>query len=88
MHDCITLEQTGKFTLDFRCTRAGETLAADSPLVAILNFAENFFGDNIAECHCFVVQDSTTPLTHNVTCGIQVTRCTVPQNITAQFAIP
>ena len=71
-----------------RYTRAGETLSANNPLVAILNFAQNDFGDNIAECHCYVIEGSTTPLTYNVTCGVQVTRCTVPQNITAQFSIP
>ena len=71
-----------------RCTRAGEIYDAGNPLVAILNFARNVFDESIAECHCYVIQDSTTPLTHNVTCGIQVTRCTVPQNIAAQFARP
>ena len=79
--------QPGKYTLDVRCVRAAETLAAGNPLVAILNFAQNFFGDNIVECHCYVIDDSSNPLIHNVTCGIQVTRCSVPlsQNITAQF---
>ena len=82
--------QADKFTLDMRCVRAAETRAANNPLVAILNFAENFFDERIAECQCYVVEDSTNPLTHNVTCGIQVMRCSVPlsQNVTAQFVIP
>ena len=81
------LLQPGKFNLDMRCVRAGETLAGENPLVAILNFAQNDFDENIAECQCYVIEDSTNPLTHNVTCGIQVTRCStrLNQNITAQF---
>ena len=81
------LLQHGKYTLDYRCVHAAETRAADIPLVTILNFAQNDFDDNIAECQCYVVENSNNPLQHNVICGIQVTRCSVPlsQNITAQF---
>ena len=72
-----------------RCVRAAETRDANNPLVAILNFGQNLFDENVAECLCYVVvDDNFNPLTHNVTCGIQVTRCPVPQNITAQFVIP
>ena len=72
-----------------RCVRAAETRDANNPLVAILNFGQNLFGENVAECQCYVVvDDASNQLTDNVTCGIQVTRCTVPQNITAQFVIP
>ena len=85
----LTFEQDGKYTLDLRCVRFAETLAASYPLVAILNFAENFFGEIIAECQCYVVvsDNVNNPLVHSVTCGIQVTRCAIPQisNITAQF---
>ena len=69
-----------------RCVRAAETLAAEFPLVGILNIAYNDFGENIAECQCYVVTDNPlSTLRHDVTCGIQVTRCAIPQNITAQF---
>ena len=83
----ILLLQPGKFTLDLRCVRAAETLAGENPLVAILNIARNLFDESIAECQCYAVEDSTNPLMHNVTRGIQVTRCSTPlsQNITAQF---
>ena len=68
-----------------RCVRSAETRAASVPLVAILNFARSAFDDSeIAECQCYVVTDND-PLRDNVTCGIQVTRCAIPQNITAQF---
>ena len=79
--------QPGKHTLNVRCVRAAETRAADNPLVAILNFAQNDFGEDIVECQCYVVENSSNSLLHNVTCGIQVTRCSVPlsQNITTQF---
>ena len=70
-----------------RCVRAADTRDSGNPLVAILNFASDF-GVNVAECHCFVVvDDSSNPLTSHVTCGIQVTRCSIPQNITAQLAL-
>ena len=65
-----------------RCVRTAEIRDADNPLVAILNFVQNDFGENIAECQYYVIEDSTNPLTHNVTCGIQVTRCS-GQNITS-----
>jgi hypothetical protein len=72
-----------------KCVRSTETHAAEFPLVAILNFAESIFGtgESIAECQCYVVvsDNVNNPLRHNVTCGIQVTRCAMPQNITAQF---
>ena len=71
-----------------RCVRSAETRAADLPLVGILNFYYNDFGENIAECQCYVVTDNiNNPLRDNVTCGIQVTRCAIPQDITvtAQF---
>ena len=70
-----------------RCIRSAETLAAEFPLVGILNFYHNDFGENVAQCQCYVVQTDNinNPLRHNVTCGIQVIRCAVPQNITAQF---
>ena len=81
--------QRGKYTLDYKCVRAAETRAAGNPLVAILNFAQNDFGDDIVECQCYVAETSNIPLRHNVTCGIQVTRCSVSLsllvNITAQF---
>ena len=81
--------QDGEYTLDFRCVRAAETRAADNPLVAILNFAQNGFGDNVAECHCYVVVDDVmnNPLRHNVTCGIQVTRCSASQTLTTQLEL-
>ena len=68
--------------------RSAETRAADYPLVAILNFAQNDFGDNVVECQCYVVEDSTaTPLTHDVTCGIQVTRCSASQALNTQLEL-
>ena len=85
----IAIEQAGKYTLDMRCVRSAETHAADFPLVAILNFAHSSLDESeiIAECQCYVVVEDNTnnPLRDNVTCGIQVTRCAIPQNITAQF---
>jgi hypothetical protein len=76
------------YTLDVRCVRSAETRAADFPLVVILNFARSDFDGSeiIAECQCYVIV-SDIPLEHNVTCGIQVTRCAmpIPQNITVQF---
>ena len=84
----LVFKQAGNYTLDLRCVRAGEILDADNPLVAILNFAQNFFGDNIAECQCYVVEDSTTTtLMHNVTCGIQVTRCSSSQSLSTQLEL-
>ena len=74
-----------------RCVRSAETRAASFPLVAILNFAPSQFDahETIAGCHCYVVVEDNVnnPLRENVTCGIQVTRCAIPQilNITAQF---
>jgi hypothetical protein len=70
-----------------RCVRSAETRAADFPLVAILNFARSDFdGSEIVECQCYVVASGNL-LAHNVSCGIQVTRCAMPQNVnvTAQF---
>ena len=85
----LTFEQDGKYTLDLRCVRSAETRAASFPLVAILNFARSIIDNNseIAECQCYVVVEDNVndPLVHNVTCGIQVTRCAIPQNIIAQF---
>ena len=76
--------------MEVRCVRSAETRAASYPLVAILNFAPSEFNPRevIVECQCYVVSDNVNnPLVHNVTCGIQVTRCAIPhdQNITAQF---
>ena len=70
-----------------RCVRSAETRSASLPLVAILNFAESFHGTGeiIAECQYYVVDDINNPLRDDVMCGIQVTRCAIPQNITAQF---
>ena len=71
-----------------RCVRSANTRAASFPLVAILNFDQSNFDDSeIAECQCYVVVEDNVndPLFHNVTCGIQVTRCAIPQTITAQF---
>ena len=72
-----------------RCVHSAETRAAGYPLVAILNFAESILGTGgiIAECQCYVIVFDVIndPLRYNVTCGIQVTRCAVPQNITTQF---
>ena len=87
----IAVEQAGRYTLDVRCVRSVETRAASFPLVAILNFAPSLFdaSEIIAECQCYVVVSDNVndPLVHNVTCGIQVTRCAIPQisNITAEF---
>ena len=71
-----------------RCVRSANTRAASFPLVAILNFDRSLFDDSeIAECQCYVVVEDNVnnPLRENVTCGIQITRCAIPQNITAQF---
>ena len=66
--------------------RAAET-RADNPLVAILNFAQSF-GETVAECLCYVVVDDTSnPLSHNVTCGIQVTRCPSSQSLNTQIEL-
>ena len=69
--------------------RSAETLAADFPLVGILNFGENFFGERIAECQCYVVVEDNVnnPLTENVTCGIQVTRCSSSQMLNTQLQL-
>ena len=80
-------KQPGEHTLDLRCVRAAESRAAANPLVAILNFAQNDFGENIVECQCYAVQDSTTPLMHNVTCGIQVTRCSASRTLNTQLEL-
>lgn len=61
-----------------RRVRAAETRAVNVPLVAILNFAQNFFNEDIAECHCYAIDETSNPLRH-VTRGIQVTRCIIPQ---------
>ena len=71
-----------------RCVRSAETRAASFPLVAILNFGQSIFDlSEIAECQCYVVVEDnvSNPLVYNVTCGIQVTRCAIPQDINAQF---
>ena len=82
-------EQDGKYTLDVRCVRSAETRAASFPLVAILNFGQSIFdpSETIAECQCYVIVSDAinNPLVHNVTCGIQVTRCGISQTIAAQF---
>ena len=65
--------------------RAAETRAADNPLVAILNFADNDFGEPVAECQCYVIDDDTNPLTHDVMCGVQVTRCSSSQTLDTQL---
>ena len=48
--------------------RSAETRAAELPLVGILNFYHNDFGENIAECQCYVVvtDNVNNPLRHNV----------------------
>ena len=79
-------KQPGEHTLDLRCVRAAESRAAANPLVAILNFAQNDFDENIVECQCYAVEDSIT-LIHNVTCGIQVTRCSASQTLTTQLEL-
>ena len=77
-----------------RCVRSAETRAADFPLVGILNFAPSLFNssETIAECQCYVVVEDNVndPLLHNVTCGIQVTRCSSSQmlNTQLQFVSP
>ena len=71
-----------------RCVRSAETRADSFPLVAILNFDQSPFDESeIAECQCYVVIEDNVndPLGHNVICGIQIMRCAIPQNITAQF---
>ena len=71
--------------------RSAETRAADYPLVAILNFAPSNFepSEIIAECQCYVVVDDNinNPLQHNVTCGIQVTRCSLSQTLNTQLEL-
>jgi hypothetical protein len=83
----IALEQAGKYTLDVKCIRSAGSRAADFPLVGILYFGHNDFDEAIVGCQCYVIveDNANNPLEHNVTCGIQVTRCAMPQNITAQF---
>lgn len=70
------------------CVRSEDTEDGNNALVGYLSFGPNFFGEEIAVCHCHVVvDDSDNRLTSNVTCGIQVTRCSSSQtlNITTQL---
>lgn len=71
-----------------RCIRTGEAMDGDNPLVAFLSFGRGFFVEDAAQCHCHVVVDNVSnQLEHNVTCGIQVTRCASSQtlNITTEL---
>ena len=71
--------------------RSAETRAADFPLVGILNFAPSIFNasETIAECQCYVVVEDNVnkQLAHNVTCGIQVTRCSSSQMLNTQLQL-
>jgi hypothetical protein len=73
-----------------RCVRSIETRAADFPLVGILNFSQSDFDDSeIAQCQCYVIAEDNVnnPLSHNVTCGIQVTRCSSSQMLNTQLQL-
>ena len=87
----MIFKQADNYTLDLRCVRSAETRAADYPLVAILNFAETIFGtgERIAECQCYVVVDDNinNPLRHNVSCGIQITRCSSSRSLDTQLEL-
>ena len=80
--------QPGMFTLDVKCVRPTEPGDRNNALVAILDVGVNRFDEAVAKCLCFVViDDDSNPLESEVECGIQVTKCTVPQTITAEFVI-
>ena len=69
--------------------RSAESRGAGLPLVGILNFGVNFFDESIAECQCYVVVEDNVnnPLRENVTCGIQVTRCSSSQMFNTQLQL-
>jgi hypothetical protein len=68
--------------------RSAESRAAPFPLVGILNFGASIFDESvpIAVCQCYVVVDGNQ-LEHNVTCGIQVTRCSSSQSLNTQLQL-
>ena len=69
-------KQPGMFTLDIKCVRPSEPADRNNALVAILDVGVNSFNEAVARCLCFVVvDDDDNPLTSEVECGIQVTKC-------------
>ena len=71
--------------------RSAETRGANLPLVGILNFGASIFdaSEKIVECQCYVVVEDNVgnPLRNNVTCGIQVTRCSSSQMLNTQLQL-
>jgi hypothetical protein len=60
------------------CVRAAQTAEAN-PLIAILDIV-----DNLAVCLCYVPDlEAAGQRLFAVSCGLQVTRCVSPLNITA-----
>ena len=68
--------------------RSAVSHAGEYPLVGILNFARSVFEpyERIAECQCYVVVEDNM-LRENVTCGIQVTRCSSSQMLNTQLQL-
>jgi hypothetical protein len=64
--------------LNMNCVRAAQT-AEPNPLIAILDII-----DNLAVCICYVPDlEAAGRRLSAVSCGLQVTRCVSPTNITA-----
>ena len=75
--------QSGKFNLDMRCIRPSIPNDTSNALVATLDIS-----DNIVRCLCHVVVDDTNDrLEHDVDCALQMTRCSIPRDISAEFTV-
>ena len=71
--------------MSMRCVRPSAPADGSNALVATLAFYRNI---NAAVCTCYGIQDDDNDrLTSDIECGIEVTRCTIPQTVTAEILV-
>ena len=71
--------------MSMRCVRPSAPNDGTNALVATLAYFE---ANNVAVCTCHGIQDnSNDPLTSDIECGLKVTRCTIPQTVTAEILV-
>ena len=76
-----THTQTGQFTLDMRCIRPRiPTVAMANDALLTTLVIEN----NLAICFCYAASDA---LSTSIECALEVTRCPIPQTITAEVEV-
>ena len=72
--------------MSMRCIRSSEPAnRTNNAFVTTLDIKES---ENVVRCLCYAVQDSPTDrLLSNLECGLEVTRCTIPQTVTAEILV-